>query len=133
MAPRISTFILVCYIFVYLSMQINQILMPSRLGGGGRIPRLHLFRGVRPLSPMSVLVYDTKQSGGELPVMQELWRMRSLPSFPLLPGPLWPGMVAPDRILSEGQIERNLVLMLNWIVWNGTVFDIETVLTLNWI
>ena len=23
--------------------------------------------------------------------------------------------------------------MLNWIVWNGTVFDIETLLTLNWI
>ena len=23
--------------------------------------------------------------------------------------------------------------MLNWIVWNGTVFDIETVITLNWI
>ena len=23
--------------------------------------------------------------------------------------------------------------MLNWIVWNGTVFDIENVLTLNWI
>ena len=23
--------------------------------------------------------------------------------------------------------------MLNWIVWNGTVLDIETVLTLNWI
>ena len=23
--------------------------------------------------------------------------------------------------------------MLNWIVWNGTVFDIETVLMLNWI
>ena len=22
--------------------------------------------------------------------------------------------------------------MLNWIVWNGTVFDIETVLTLNY-
>ena len=22
--------------------------------------------------------------------------------------------------------------MLNWIVWNGTVFDIESVLTLNW-
>ena len=22
--------------------------------------------------------------------------------------------------------------MLNWIVWNGTVFDIETVLMLNW-
>ena len=25
----------------------------------------------------------------------------------------------------------NCVLMLNWIVWNGTVFDIETVLMLN--
>ena len=23
--------------------------------------------------------------------------------------------------------------MLNWIVWNGTVFDIESVLALNWI
>ena len=23
--------------------------------------------------------------------------------------------------------------MLNWIVWNGTVLDIETVLMLNWI
>ena len=23
--------------------------------------------------------------------------------------------------------------MLNWIVWNGTVFDVETVLTLKWI
>ena len=23
--------------------------------------------------------------------------------------------------------------MLNWIVWNGTVFGIETVLPLNWI
>ena len=23
--------------------------------------------------------------------------------------------------------------MLNWILWNGTLFDIETVLTLNWI
>ena len=26
----------------------------------------------------------------------------------------------------------NSVQMLNGIVWNGTVFDIETVLTLNW-
>ena len=23
--------------------------------------------------------------------------------------------------------------MLNWIIWNWTVFDIETLLTLNWI
>ena len=25
------------------------------------------------------------------------------------------------------------VIALNWIVWNGTVFDIETVLTLKWL
>ena len=24
------------------------------------------------------------------------------------------------------------MLMLNWIIWNWTVFDIETVLSLNW-
>ena len=29
--------------------------------------------------------------------MLELWGMRRTPSLPLLPGPLWPGMVAPDR------------------------------------
>ena len=27
------------------------------------------------------------------------------PLLPLLPGPLWPGMVALDRVLSMGQIE----------------------------
>ena len=26
-----------------------------------------------------------------------------------------------------------LICMLDWIVWNGTVFYIETVLALNWI
>ena len=31
-------------------------------------------------------------------------------------------MVAPDRVLSVGQIELNSVFMLNWIVWNRTVY-----------
>ena len=35
----------------------------------------------------------------------ELWGMRSTPSLQLLPGPHWPGVVAPDRIQSIGQIE----------------------------
>ena len=35
--------------------------------------------------------------------------------------------------LSMGQIEVNSVLMLNWNVWNGSIFDILTVLLLNWI
>ena len=46
--------------------------------------------------------YDTKQSDGEVPVVLELWEMRSTPSLPLLLGPLWPRMVAPDRALSMG-------------------------------
>ena len=54
--------------------------------------------------------------------------MQSTPSFLSLPGPFWPGVVAPDRGLSMGEIELNCILMLNWIVWNRTVLDIE-----NWI
>ena len=47
-----------------------------------------------------------KKSDGTVPVMLELWEMRSTPSLPLLSGPLFPGMVAPDRILSMGQIKE---------------------------
>ena len=36
--------------------------------------------------------------------MLELWGMRSTPSLPSLPGPLRPAEVAPDRVLSMGQI-----------------------------
>ena len=28
-------------------------------------------------------------------------------------------------------LHLNWLLLLNWIVWNGTVFDIETLLTVN--
>ena len=52
--------------------------------------------------------------------------MRSTPSLPLLPGPHKPGGVAPDRVLSMGQIELNCELMLNWIFRNRTVFDTVT-------
>ena len=47
-------------------------------------------------------IYDTKQSDGEASVMLELWEMQSAPSLPSLPGPLWPGVVAPDRVLCMG-------------------------------
>ena len=56
--------------------------------------------------------YDTKQSDGETSVKQELWGMWNTPSFPSLPGPLWPGVAAPDRVLSMGQIEVNCVITL---------------------
>ena len=68
--------------------------------------RVHLCKGVRP-STNECPGYDTKQSDGEVPVMLELWGMRSTPSLTSLPGPLWPGVVAPDRVLSIGQIELN--------------------------
>ena len=62
--------------------------------------------------------------------MLDLWGMRSNLSLPSLPGPLCLRVVAPDRVLSMSQIELNCVIMLNWIVWNRTVFDI---FMLNWI
>ena len=64
-------------------------------------------------SPKECLGYDTKQFDGEVPVMQELWGKRGNPSLPSFPGPLWPGVLALDKVLSIGQIELNCVLMLN--------------------
>ena len=45
--------------------------------------------------------------------MLELWGMQSTPSLPSLPGALWLRLIAPDRVLSMGQIAQNCVLMLN--------------------
>ena len=42
--------------------------------------------------------------------MLELWGMWSTPLLPLLPGPLWPRMVAPDWALSMGEIELTAYL-----------------------
>ena len=45
--------------------------------------------------------------------MLEFWGMWSTFSLLSLPGPLWPRVVAPDRVLSMGQIELDCVLILN--------------------
>ena len=79
-----------------LSNRIERKYYPVSLGC--RIHWLHLCRGVRNECPD----YDTKQSDVEVPAVLELWEMWSTPSSPLLPGPLWPGVVAPDRALSMG-------------------------------
>ena len=39
--------------------------------------------------------------------------MQSTPSLPSFPGPLWLRVVAPDRVLSMGQIELNCIHKLN--------------------
>ena len=82
------------------------------VGWDCRIHRLLLCRGAKP-HLNGCPGYDTKQSDGEVPVMLELWGMRSTPSLPSLPGLLRSGVVTPDRVLSMGQIELKCVLMLN--------------------
>ena len=76
-------------------------------------------------SPNESPRYETKQSDVEAPVMLELWGMLSTPLLSSLPGPLWPGVVAPVRVLCMAQIEINSVLMLNWIAWNKTVLTFK--------
>ena len=52
-----------------------------------------------------------------------MWSTLLLPSFS---GLLWLGVVAPDMVISMGQIELNCILTLNWILWNRAVSDNET-------
>ena len=94
----------------------------GQVGWGSRIHRLHLFRGIR--LPNYCLGYDTK-SDVEAPVILELWGWVQSTLLPSFPGPLWPGVVASDKVLSMGQIELNSVLTLNWIVWNRTVLTFK--------
>ena len=56
--------------------------------------------------------------------MLEFWGMQSTPLLPLLPSPLWPRVVALDRVLSTGQIEVNCVLRLK-------LFEIELFICIN--
>ena len=64
------------------------------------------------------LANDTKQSDGEVSVMLELWGMRNIPSLPLLPGPLWLGVVAPDKGLIYELNRTKLFLTLQFLHLN---------------
>ena len=80
------------------------------------------------LFPNECSGYDIKQSDCEAPKILKLWGMQNTLLLPLLPDLLWPGVVAPDRFLSMGQIQLNrgfgrllflhlnCVFTLNWIV-----------------
>ena len=113
------------YIFCVVSWEVFFLpMVPSNSGPVSwdcRTHQLHLCRRVRPPLTNEFPGYDTKQSDGEVPIMLELSGMQSTPSLPSLPGSLWPGVVAPDRILSMGKIEQKGKLMLNWITWNKNV------------
>ena len=67
-------------------------------GRGCRIHRLHLCR-VGKTPPISV----------QDMTLNNIWEMRSILSSPSLSGPLWPGVVAPHKVLCTGQIELNCV------------------------
>ena len=71
------------------------------------------FSGVKAPPPNEFPGYNAKQSDDVATVMLELWGMLSTFLLPSLLGPLWPGVVAPDRVLFMGQIELNWVLLIN--------------------
>ena len=96
---------------------------------GCRLHILHICRGVRLLK--QVFRYMTQNNLIVTQVILELWGMWSIPSFPSLPGPLWPGVVATDSILSMGKTEQKCVLILDWIAWNRTVCVYKMGLALN--
>ena len=50
--------------------------------------------------------------------MLDLWVMRSTLSLPLVPGPLWPGVVTSDRVLSMGQIDLRTYAKMNCLKYN---------------
>ena len=83
---------------------------------GCRIHWLLLYRGVRH-HPNECHGNDTKQSSRECRVSLHCHHSQ------VHSGP----EIAPDRVLSIGQIELNCALMLNWIVWNRTVLTFNCV------
>ena len=57
--------------------------------------------------------YYIKKYDGESLVMLELWGKRSTSLLPSLTGPLWSEVIAPERVLSIGQIEL-IVIYTEW-------------------
>ena len=53
--------------------------------------------------------------------MLELWEMWSTPLLPSLPGPLWPGAVAPDKgpIYGSNRTKLRSYAKLNCLKWNS--------------
>ena len=88
---------------------------PSQPGGAVEYINCISAKGLDPLCN-ECFGYDTKQSDSKAPAL-EIWGMSSTPSLPLLPDPLWPRVVAPDSVLSMGQIVE-LFDYLNWVQTN---------------
>ena len=120
--------------------------LPNRLGLLNT-PTAYLERGETP--PQTSVLHMTQNNliiWGS--VMLELWGMWSTLSLSSLPGSLWLGLVASDKVLFMGQIEHkwvllleielwywNYVLMLNWTAWNriDLTWKLHTYAKLNWL
>ena len=67
--------------------------------------------------------YDIKQYDGKA-LAYEIWGMWSTFSLPLLPGPLWPRMVALDRVLSMDQMKQAACKQMTdvklWMLYSNT-------------
>ena len=108
----------------YLMILVHAVPPSCPVSWGCRIHRQLFCKEVR--HPNECPGYDTKQLDIEVPVMVELWAMRITHLLPSLLGSLWPGVVAPDKGPIYGLNRTNCIIMLNWIVWNWTVWQ-------NWI
>ena len=60
-----------------------------------------VYRGVIPKLPLSLL----DMTLNNLMVRPQLWEIRHTLSFLSIPGPLWPEMIATEKVQSMGQIE----------------------------
>ena len=92
---------------------------------GCRIDKPNLWKGTTSSLTNVCPRSHTEQSDSEVPIMLERWGTQSTPSLESRQVTLWPGVVAPDRVLSMGQKELNCVLMLNWIARKRTVLKFK--------
>ena len=67
--------------------------------------------------------YEVKQSDRAASVTLEFWERKCTLSFPLLPGPLWPGVEAPDWLLSMGQVELfDIYIVCKQMIYTKLIF-----------
>ena len=94
-----------------------------------RIHRLHLWRvgdKTPSISVLDITLNNLCWGSSDAGVLG----IRSTPSLPSLPGPLWPGVV---MVLSMSQIKLISVLIITWIVWSRSFWHLNCILMLNWI
>ena len=63
---------------------------------------IYIYIYIYKTPPMSVLYMTLNNLMESFPWCWSFGGIRNTPSLPFLPGPLWPGMVAPDRALFMG-------------------------------